>query len=186
MTRVRLPFALAGLLRLVTSSNPALAGDIEESFRAGTSRLWLWRQLLAAAALTIWDKRHPTPTVVRIVTASPFDRPDRGLRLLDPAPFILGGSRIQSAGGLGLLAAIVLITIVMPAAWFLVLLGLAGGVVVGIVLVRRRRTRGLDGPIHRRPLGLFENTAPVSGRAAGKSATGHGNEPLAVSAAATA
>ena len=154
------PSWLAGwLLRFVASEHDALAGDLAE-LRAGRSRRWFWTQLVRAAALALWAKRRSQPAVVRLVTTTPWDRPDRSIGLIDPATINLSGTKVRGIGGLGLLSMIMLVTIVMPQAWFLVLTGLLGGIVVGVVLVQRRRARGLSGPIDRRPLALFDRDSP--------------------------
>jgi hypothetical protein len=159
MTRSEPSWFAAMLLRVVASENDALAGDLAEELRSGRSSRWFWMQLVRAVAVVLWAKRKPTPAVVRLVTMTPYDRPDRTLGLLDPATINLSGTRVRGIGSLGLLAMIMLVTIVMPQAWFLVLIGLAGGIVVGIVLVRRRREQGLSGPTDRRPLALFDERA---------------------------
>jgi hypothetical protein len=165
MTRSEPSWFAAVLLRFVASENDALAGDLTEELRSGRSRRWFWLQVFRAAAVVLWSKRKPTPAVVRLVTTTPYDRPDRTLGLLDPATINLSGTKVRGIGSLGLLSMIMLVTIVMPQAWFLVLTGLAGGIVVGIVLVRRRRDRGLSGPSDRRPLALFEEPVDDAPRA---------------------
>lgn len=157
----------ASLLRFVASENEALAGDLEE-LAAARSRRWFWGQLVRAVLLTLWAKRTPQPAIVRVVTATPWDRPDRTLGLLDPATINLSGTKVRGIGSLGLLAVIILITLVMPQAWFLVLMGLTGGIVVGVVLVRRRSRVGLSGPTDRRPLGLFDEQEAVPGLPPGR------------------
>ena len=152
----------ARLLRFVASENEALAGDLEE-LAATRSRRWLQGQLVRAVLLTLWAKRKPEPAIVRLVTVTPWDRPDRTLGLLDPATINLSGTKVRGIGSLGLLAVVILITLVMPQAWFLVLMGLVGGIVVGLILVRRRKTAGLSGPTGRRPLGLFGHQEPETG-----------------------
>jgi hypothetical protein len=75
--------------------------------------------------------------------------------LIDPATMNLRGVRVASVGGGGLLGVVLLITIVVPQAWFLVLAGLTGGVVIGVITIVRRRDRGLAGPSDSTPLSLF-------------------------------
>jgi hypothetical protein len=63
-----------------------------------------------------------------------------------PVAINMSGIPVAGVGGLGLVAVAVLITIVLPAAWWLVLFGAAGGCVVGITLVLMRRRRCSSGP----------------------------------------
>jgi hypothetical protein len=172
MKRADLPSIATLLLSFVASEQPALAGDLTEELRAGRSRRWLWTQLIGAVLVVAWNKRRSQPVVVRLVTETPYDRPDRSIGqprgrparcqedslrrhgLLDPAMINLSGTNVRSVGGLGLLAMVVLTTVVMPQTWLLAATGLAGGIVVGIVLVRRRRDVGLSGPPGSGPLGL--------------------------------
>lgn len=156
MKRDDLPAFTTVLLSFVASENPALAGDLAEDYRAGRSRRWLWMQLIGAVPVAAWGKWRSRPTVVRLVTETPFDRPDRAIGLLDPALINLTGTNVRSVGGLSLLVMVVLTTIVMPQTWSFAAAGLAGGVVLGIVLVRRRRDIGLSGPTGSGPLGLSE------------------------------
>jgi hypothetical protein len=67
----------------------------------------------------------------------------------------LRGFRVRGVGGGGLLGIVMLITIVLPQAWFVVLAGIGGGVVIGVALIVARHTRGLAGPDDSAPLTLF-------------------------------
>jgi hypothetical protein len=149
-------FVTSALLRLVESHEPALAGDLQEEREAGRSSRWFWVQLTAAAIRIAWRRPHTRPTVVRLVTMSEFDRPDRTPVLLDPATINLSGTKVRSIGGLGLLAIIGLMTAVLPEAWWLVVTGVLGGTVLGVILVRRRRRVGLSGPQDGHPIALFD------------------------------
>lgn len=172
MKRADMPSIAAVLLSFVASEQPALAGDLMEERLAGRSRRWFWMQLIAAVFLAAWRKRRARPVVVRLVTATPFDRPDREIGLLDPAMITLTGTYVRSVGGLSLLALVVLTTIVMPQTWLFAAAGLAGGTVFGIVLIRRRQERGLSGPRGNGPLGL-SGTVPADA-ASDARATGPG------------
>lgn len=154
MKRADMPSIAAVLLSFIASDQPALAGDLMEERLAGRSRRWFWTQVIAAVLLAAWRRRRCRPVVVRLVTATPFDRPDRQVGLLDPAMIALTGTYVRSVGGLSLLALVVLTTIVMPQTWLLAAAGLAGGAVLGLVLIRRRRELGLSGPRGNGPLGL--------------------------------
>ena len=164
MTQSDPTWLAARLLRFVATEQEALAGDLLEE-RRGRSRRWFWWQILRAVALTCWAKRKPAPVVVGLADRSADGRYRRAFGLLDPAPMLLSGQRLRGVGGSGLLGTILLITLVLPQAWFLVLFSLAGGVVIGIVLVRRRRDRGLSGPAGQRPLALFSAERPEGDQA---------------------
>lgn len=155
MTRADLSFVAAVLLDFVAAANPALAGDLMEERLAGRSRRWFWRQLLGAVVIAAWHRRRAEPLAPRFVEAGPEDFPVRSTGLLDPSLINLSGINVRGVGGLGLLAVIVLMTLVMPETWWLVAIGLAGGIIVGIVLVRRRREAGLSGPSGGGPISLF-------------------------------
>ena len=47
----RTPPRLATLLLALVAADEALAGDLEEEYRAGRSRAWYWRQVIAAVAV---------------------------------------------------------------------------------------------------------------------------------------
>ena len=143
------------LLRFVESDNEALAGDLAEEWRAGRPRTWLWRQLVQAVFTTAWRKRRAEDAVLHLVPAVPFDRPERAFSLIDPATMNLRGFRVRGVGGGGLLGIVMLITIVLPQAWFVVATGIGGGVVIGIAMILRRHARGLAGPDDSAPLTLF-------------------------------
>ena len=72
-----------------------------------------------------------------------------------PVEINMSGIPVNGIGGLGLVAVTVLMTIVMPEAWGLVLLGAAGGVVLAVALVLLRRNRVPSGPSSSDPTILF-------------------------------
>ena len=141
MNRPQPSSLVLAILRFVEFGNEALAGDLAEELRAGRSRTWLWRQLIRAAFTTAWRKRTSEDAMN------------------------LRGSRVRGVGGGGLLGTVMLITIVLPQAWFVVASGIAGGVVIGVVMIVRRHARGLTGPDDSAPLTLFgghDADAPVT------------------------
>lgn len=146
------------LLRFIETENEALAGDLAEEWRAGRSTRWFWRQLLPALVVVSWQRRSSKPVSLGLVPSVPLGPPDHSFPLIDPATINLSGIKVRGIGGLGLLAIIGLITIVMPQAWLLVLTGLTGGVVVGVVAIVRRRNRGLSGPEGSAPVSLFHTS----------------------------
>lgn len=58
MTPRRPPALAQALLEWVDPANDALHGDLLEEFAAGRSRLWYWRQVLAAAGVAIARPVH--------------------------------------------------------------------------------------------------------------------------------
>lgn len=58
MTPRRPPVLAQALLEWVDPANDALHGDLLEEFAAGRSRLWYWRQVLAAAGIAVSRPVH--------------------------------------------------------------------------------------------------------------------------------
>jgi hypothetical protein len=76
----------------------------------------------------------------------------------------MSGIPVKGIGGLGLVAVAVLMTVVLPAAWWLLVLGAAGGVMLGAVMALMRRHHSPRGPSGDDPTILFR-PEPVKGRA---------------------
>src|SRR4051812_12138324 len=100
------PSVAIALLQLFCRDD-ALVGDVLEEFEHGRSRAWVWRQVGVAVMLGL-----PYGMV----------RPARGTPKMR-----------MPVGGIGLIAIVGLITIVAPGAWWLVVLGAAGGVLLSVV-----------------------------------------------------
>jgi len=97
----------------------ALVGDIVEEYERRQSRFWLWRQVAVA-----------------VLFAFPYGMVRRSRR----------GKMHMPIGGLGLLSVIALITFVAPGAWWLIGMGIVGGVVVaGIMIASGVSTRQRSG-----------------------------------------
>ena len=156
MTTTRPPRIAIALLRWLTSDNEALLGDVVEQYQARPSRLWLWNQVLWAAFL-----RPGNPGDAASATdgslfklnpiAHPATRPIMPAVNLPPVRINVSGIQAEGIGGLGLLSVIIVITLVMPAAWWLAVMGVVGGIVLGGLLVMTHRRYGLsngkgDGP----------------------------------------
>jgi hypothetical protein len=93
----------------------SLAGDILEEYQHRRSRAWLWRQVAVAVLLGL-----------------PYGllrRPRSSARM--PMP----------VGGIGLIAIVILVTAVSPGAWWLIGVGLFGGVFVAAALIAAGRRR---------------------------------------------
>src|SRR6266508_4595440 len=74
----------------------------------------------------------------------------------------MSGIPVSGVGGLGLVAAAVLITYVLPQAWWLVAFGTVGGTVVGLSIVAFRRHHVSSGPSGDDPKILFRAEAAPS------------------------
>jgi hypothetical protein len=67
----------------------------------------------------------------------------------------ISGISVSGVGGLGLVAIAALTTVVLPAAWWLVVFGAVGGVFLGVALVLVGRHRTPSGPSGDDPRILF-------------------------------
>jgi hypothetical protein len=136
--------------------NEALTGDLLEAYRGSPSRPWLWRQILIALVVGM---RHPRACAAAqpagIFALDPHWQPS-GSRYepMPPVAINMSGIPVDGVGGLGLVAIAVLISFVMPAAWWLLVCGVIGGAVIGGYLVFSRRDAGLTSG-GARPGGLF-------------------------------
>ena len=119
-------FAAALLNRI--GADPALIGDLIEADESRPSRVWLWRQVMAAVAVGLSGRARET-------------QPLRWKAInLSAAP------RRSAVGGLGLLAIAVLVSIVLPQVWLLLAIGVAGGIGLGAAMVIISRRRELRRP----------------------------------------
>ena len=76
----------------------------------------------------------------------------------DPrADINMSGIPVAGIGGLGLVAVALVMTIVVPAAWWMLLFGALGGMVLGAALVLSRRGRRPSGPSGDDPRILFRS-----------------------------
>jgi hypothetical protein len=67
----------------------------------------------------------------------------------------MSGIPVNGIGGLGLVAVSVLMTVVLPEAWWLLVLGVTGGIVLGGVMALARRRHVPSGPSGDDPTILF-------------------------------
>jgi hypothetical protein len=67
----------------------------------------------------------------------------------------ISGISVSGVGGLGLVAVAALMTWVLPQAWWLVVFGAAGGILVGVAIVAFRRYHAPSGPSGNDPWILF-------------------------------
>jgi hypothetical protein len=146
MTRSQPPRLALALLQRVVPDNEALIGDLIEEFEAGRSRAWFWRQTVVAIAHRQpgngTRELHVVPSDHVPLTLPPAVDRSAG-RLLTSVN--MSGIPVSGVGGLGMIATVLLITIVLPAAWWLAMIGLVGGVALGFVRVAMARRHGLSG-----------------------------------------
>jgi hypothetical protein len=134
--------ALAVLERLVPDSS-SLAGDLIEEFCRRQSRRWLWWQVLTAIAIAPF-KRADDIRPLRLVDLQPTDALERSRRMsLRFPPVNLTASPLYGVGGLGLVALALVVTVFEPAAWWLLLASIFGGIVLGVAMIATRRRRGV-------------------------------------------
>ena len=140
MTRREPPrLALALLERLVPDS-ACLAGDLAEEYHRRPSRWWLWWEVLAAIAAA--SKRPDEIRPLRLVDFQPEDAVERTRRIaLRFASVNLTASPLQGTGGLAIAALALLMTLVLPAAWWLLLGSMLAGVVLGVAMIATHRSR---------------------------------------------
>jgi hypothetical protein len=130
-------FALALLERFVPDSEP-LAGDLVEEFEWRQSTIWFWLQTLAAVATASFG-RDAEIRPLRLVDLQPADALERSRMMsLRFRPVNLSGSPLSDVGGLGLVIFGGLVTLVMPAAWWLLLASAFAGVALGVVMIAKR------------------------------------------------
>ncbi len=144
MTRRHPPrLALAVLERLVPDSAP-LAGDLIEEFEGGRSRGWLWWQVVAAIAVARLGRPDVEIRPLRLVDRQPADALERSRRMsLRFRPVNLTASPVHGIGGLGMVVLCVLVSRVVPAAWWLLLASVFSGVLLGIAMIAMRRCRAV-------------------------------------------
>ena len=125
-----LRLALALLDRFAPGNEP-LAGDLLEESERGRSSLWLWRQVLAAIIISAF--RAPRGVGVLKLADSSSSVPPPRVPRSDPLPrsVNLSGSPVYGIGGLGILAIAILITLVAPQVWWMLVIAVAGGVLLG-------------------------------------------------------
>ncbi len=138
MTRRPPRFALALLERLVPGS-ACMSGDLIEEYERRPSRWRVWREVLAAIAIARFERMDDIRPL-RLVDLQPSDAIERtrGLdRLVKSVN--LAGSPLPGIGGLGLAVLLLLMTLVMPAAWWLFVVAMFGGTVLGVVMIAMHR-----------------------------------------------
>ena len=135
----RLPprLALALLDRYVPDSEP-LAGDLVEEFERRPSTVWFWVQVLAAIGAG-WRTRTDEIRPLRLVDLQPADALERTRRLSLRFPGVNPGASTAGVGGLGLAVLAGLVTLVLPATWWLLGASVVAGCALGVVMIVARR-----------------------------------------------
>ena len=143
MTNVQPPRLAVALLNRFLPDNEPLVGDLLEEFAVRKSRVWLWRQVVLALLMDAFRNR------VEVRPLKLVDRPPLEVMRPDIRPWTrtrtvnLTGSPLPGVGGLSLVILVTLMTIVSPQLWWLVLLTVLAGLVLGLALVFMRRHTGL-------------------------------------------
>ena len=138
MTRRHAPRTPIALLEWLVPDSGPLAGDLIEEFDRRQSVAWLWWQVLAAiAALFVEPSVEIRP--LRLMDDQPIDAMERTSQWNRRFRNInLSASPVPGVGGLGLLVLCVLVTLVMPGAWWGLLGSTVAGVALGFALIARR------------------------------------------------
>jgi hypothetical protein len=132
--------ALALLERLVPDST-FLAGDLTEEYQRRPSRCRLWWEVLGAIAIA-WCPRPDEIRPLHLVDLQPGDALERTRRIgLRFDPVNLTASPLNGIGGLGIATLALVMTLVMPGAWWLLLGSMLAGIVLGVVLIAAHRSR---------------------------------------------
>jgi hypothetical protein len=136
MTPNRRPPRLAlALLERYGPDNEPLTGDLIEEFAFRQSRSWLWWQVLAAIAIG-WRERHVEIRPLRLVERQPVDAIMRARELFARRRDVnLSASPVSGVGGIGLVVLAFLVTIVAPGTWWMLLMSVCAGILMGIVLI---------------------------------------------------
>jgi hypothetical protein len=118
-----------------------LTGDVAEEFERRQSFAWFWWQVLAVIWIASFE-RSDEIRPLRLVDLQPADAAERSRRMhLRFHSVNLTASPIQGVGGLGMVALSLLITLVIPAAWWLLLASMLAGVLLGIAMIAWGRKR---------------------------------------------
>ena len=155
MTRRHAPRTPIALLEWLVPDSGPLAGDLIEEFDRRQSVAWLWWQVLAAiAALFVEPSVEIRP--LRLMDEQPIEAMERTRQWNRRFRNInLSASPVPGVGGLGLLALCVLVTLVMPGAWWGLLGSTVAGVALGFALIARRDPSSAAAAAPRlRPIGL--------------------------------
>jgi hypothetical protein len=139
MTTPTLPRFAHTLIGKLALDNEALAGDLVEEFRRRQSRVWLWRQLIAALAMQALYAPHP-PVGLNLTPTDPVVAEWlMSKRLYKRKTINLTGSGVEGIGGLTMVMLGVMMSTVVPAIWWFVFGGIVAGIAVGLAMVKMQR-----------------------------------------------
>jgi hypothetical protein len=144
MSRSEPPRLAVALLHRFIPDNEPLVGDLLEGFSIRQSRLWLWREVLAAIvirALQPPDRAHPLG-----LTPAGMDGADEPSRAARRRTINLTASPLPGIGGLGLFALVVIVALAGARVWWIFVPALAGGAGLGLALTLIRRRAVLSRP----------------------------------------
>ncbi len=127
------------LLRRMAGDADPLVGDLLEELHHGRSRAWFCRQVLAVVAGEL--SRTPTPLTLGLDDSQVSPATPKATRIAPWTTVNLSGTGTQHAGGLGLLALCLLLTIVVPGIWWAVIGTAVAGSALGAALAITRRRR---------------------------------------------
>jgi hypothetical protein len=154
MTSKEPPRLALALLHRFGPDNEALAGDLVEEFQRRRSRLWLWRQVIAAIAIATFRSRpleiRPLHLVDKRIT--PLRVIEKNLRPIHNIN--LSGSPLPGIGGLSIIIVVLFATVMQPALWTLAMIALVAGVACGFVKIKLRQAVASRAKAH--DLHIFE------------------------------
>jgi hypothetical protein len=118
-----------------------MAGDLIEEYERRPSRWRIWREVLAAIASARFERTDDIRPL-RLVDLQPSEAIERTRGLGRHLTTVnLTASPLDGIGGLGSAVLVLLMTLVMPAAWWLVVVAVFAGTVLGVVMIAVHRRR---------------------------------------------
>jgi hypothetical protein len=134
----RLPLAL---LKWLAPDSDALAGDLIEAYELNPSRWRLWREVLGAIAFARRGRADDIRPL-RLTDLQPADAIERSRRFaLRLKPVSLRASPLAGTGGLPVPLLALLMTLVMPGAWWLFGAAVLSGIALGAAMIALHRSR---------------------------------------------
>ncbi len=142
MTKSGPPWLALALLEWLVPDSSAIAGDLIERYEQRPSRRRVWREVVAAIVFA-WGNPADDIRPLRLVDLQPADAIER-TRQFDRRDKPLNPTASPLAGIGGLTAAVLalLMTLVVPSAWWLFGASLLAGAVLGLFMIARRSRVG--------------------------------------------
>ena len=142
MMHSRLSWLLRWLIRRVDADREALAGDLLEEFQTKQSRAWLWRQIVLAVVTRPRRRERDVRLLKLVENPSAFEArsmavgPRRHQKSIN-----LSGGPVPGIGGLSLVALGTLVALVSPRLWWVVVVPVIAGGLLGMarIMVHERR-----------------------------------------------